>query len=482
MVFSAQRSARGAGSRTDLKQLADSGQLFSDTLVWTDGMSDWQPAGAKLASFFSASDKTKSAVSLSDDGQQGTKRRRRPMVFAIFTLVAVGILATTGAVLMPKLMKNKNEEVKKDDLPLDLTQQQSKPIVVDQEEKLMPTDIVSRFEGSVAVIKNRSGHGSGFLIERGIVVTNSHVIGDDTIDNIEVRFPSAKGMPSFKAELLFEDRKRDLAVLRIDSQLPPLRLCSSECVKGEPIVVIGSPANTENIPHEGLLGDPRYKKPTGEGADEQTYFLITAGVNPGNSGGPVFNMNGSVIGVVVERTFEKNGKQVMRRENINLAIPLADLRGAVQRAKGRNKQETDRAQALHDGLEIAVALTRATANYLSGLKVYNEYLIEADKNKSPVNDAIKEASSKIEAQIRQNDQVVLGRFRSSVPKTVSNAALGESARTRMNMLRDLYLASKSQFDNPTSLSVKEFADSANRLEVELKKLADGLDLEFGTEY
>ena len=86
--------------------------------------------------------------------------------------------------------------------------------------------------------------GDGVPRPPGLLMTNSHVIDDEFMANVKVRFPSAeKGQQGpFPAELVYEDSRRDLALLAVKSTLPPLRIAPSYTFrKGDDIVVIGNP-------------------------------------------------------------------------------------------------------------------------------------------------------------------------------------------------------------------------------------------------
>ncbi len=118
-----------------------------------------------------------------------------------------------------------------------------------------------------------------------------------------MRFPSAeKGQQGpLLAELLYEDTHRDLAFLRVKSSLPPLRIAESyKFRKGEDVTVIGNPGAggeliLENAISRGLMS-------TRTSLEGQRYYQLRIAVNPGNSGGPVFNSFGSVIGVVTRKS------------------------------------------------------------------------------------------------------------------------------------------------------------------------------------
>ncbi len=91
---------------------------------------------------------------------------------------------------------------------------------------LSTAQIVARCEPSVALIKGSVSSGTGFVIKPGIVATNAHVIEDELIGALEVRFPGApqgKQGP-LSAQLLYEDRKRDVAFLAVPTSLSTLEL------------------------------------------------------------------------------------------------------------------------------------------------------------------------------------------------------------------------------------------------------------------
>ena len=103
---------------------------------------------------------------------------------------------------------------------------------------------MAKWEPSVALVKGLASSGTGFLVRPGIVATNAHVIDEEFISSLEVRFPSApegKQGP-LPAELLYEDPKRDLVFLKVSTDLPPIEVAPTYAfVKGEDITVIGNP-------------------------------------------------------------------------------------------------------------------------------------------------------------------------------------------------------------------------------------------------
>jgi len=137
------------------------------------------------------------------------------------------------------------------------------------------------------------GLGSGFIIsEDGYVLTNAHVVAGD--GEVTVRLADAKR--EFKAKVIGADERTDVALLKIDAKgLPTVKLGKSGALQpGEWVAAIGSPFGFENTITAGIVSA------TGRSLPAETYvpFIQTdVAVNPGNSGGPLINLAGEVVGV-----------------------------------------------------------------------------------------------------------------------------------------------------------------------------------------
>jgi S1-C subfamily serine protease len=121
---------------------------------------------------------------------------------------------------------------------------------------LSTAQIVARCEPSVALVKGKVSSGTGFLVGYVVVATNAHVIEEEFISNLEVRFPSAPSgnQGPLTAQLLYEDRKRDLAFLAVKSDLPVLRIAPKYAfIKGDDITVIGNPGLGEGVVLENAI-------------------------------------------------------------------------------------------------------------------------------------------------------------------------------------------------------------------------------------
>ena len=135
------------------------------------------------------------------------------------------------------------------------------------------------------------GQGSGFIISGdGYVITNAHVVAK--ADEVTVTLTDKR---EFKAKVVGSDERTDIAVLKIDATgLPKVTMGDSDKIRvGEWVLAIGSPFGFENTVTAGIVSAKAR-----ESREALTPFIQTdVAVNPGNSGGPLFNLKGEVVGV-----------------------------------------------------------------------------------------------------------------------------------------------------------------------------------------
>ncbi|MHB8668702.1 MAG: DegQ family serine endoprotease [Burkholderiales bacterium] len=193
--------------------------------------------------------------------------------------------------------------------------------------------------------------GSGFIISPdGIILTNAHVV--DGATDVTVKLTDRR---EFRAKVIGSDKPSDIAVLKINaSGLPTVKLGNSANEKvGEWVLAIGSPFGFDNSVTAGIVSAKSRSLPDG------TYipFIQTdAAVNPGNSGGPLINMKGEVIGINSQIFTESGGYQGLSfAVPINLAIKVKDQLqqfGKVSRGRlGVTIQEVDQQLADSFGLK-----------------------------------------------------------------------------------------------------------------------------------
>jgi tetratricopeptide (TPR) repeat protein len=155
--------------------------------------------------------------------------------------------------------------------------------------------------------------GSGFFIRPGQVLTNMHVI--DGAHRAEVRTLDGKGRTYAVSGITSLDDEGDLAVLSINAptdRAHALEIASSLPEEGESIFVIGNPLRLEGSVSDGIVSAVREVPNLGE------IIQITAPISHGNSGSPLFNMKGQVIGIITMK--------VTNGQNINLALGASRLK------------------------------------------------------------------------------------------------------------------------------------------------------------
>src|SRR6185503_12089186 len=149
--------------------------------------------------------------------------------------------------------------------------------------------------------------GSGFFLKPGQVVTNLHVIRGSV--RAEIKTLDGKGKVFPATGVLAVDEEGDLALLAVDMPPQPVRtseLASELPDEGESIFVIGNPLKLEGSVSDGIVSAVR------EVPNSYRIIQITAPISHGNSGSPVFNLRGQVVGVVTVK--------VTNGQNINLAL------------------------------------------------------------------------------------------------------------------------------------------------------------------
>ncbi|MBC7437817.1 MAG: Do family serine endopeptidase [Bdellovibrionales bacterium] len=183
-----------------------------------------------------------------------------------------------------------------------------------------------RFQGGGAVPRGMQpretptrGQGSGFIVSAdGIILTNAHVVRDAR--EVTVKLTDRR---EYRAKVLGTDPKTDVAVLKIDAKnLPVVAIGKPSDLKvGEWVLAIGSPYGFENTVTAGVVSAKGRSLPD----DSYVPFIQTdVAVNPGNSGGPLFNARGEVIGINSQIYSQTGGYQ-----GLSFAIPI-DVAGKIK--------------------------------------------------------------------------------------------------------------------------------------------------------
>jgi serine protease Do len=156
------------------------------------------------------------------------------------------------------------------------------------------------------------GEGSGFIVSPdGYILTNAHVV--ENADEVTVKTTDRR---EYTAKVVGVDEQTDVALLKIDAKnLPTVQIGDPNKLRpGEWVVAIGSPFGFENSVTAGIVSATSRAMPGGN----YTPFIQTdVAVNPGNSGGPLFNMNGEVVGIN-SQIYSRTGGYM----GVSFAIPI----------------------------------------------------------------------------------------------------------------------------------------------------------------
>ena len=190
------------------------------------------------------------------------------------------------------------------------------------------------------------GVGSGFIVSPdGYIVTNAHVV--DGAKEVTVRLTDRR---EFTAKVVGTDKRTDIALIKIDakSPLPALDLSNPPAPRqGEWVIAIGSPFGFENSVSAGVVSGVHRALPGGQ----MTPFIQTdVAVNPGNSGGPLLNAAGQVVGVN-SQIYSRSGGYM----GLSFAIPASVASHVAQQLKEHGKVSHGRLGIGIQGLDQSLA-------------------------------------------------------------------------------------------------------------------------------
>lgn len=194
------------------------------------------------------------------------------------------------------------------------------------------TNLVKTVKPAVVTVRSGNAQGSGFIVSQdGYIITNAHVIREI---NGAVKFADGSGTD---VNLIAFDGEKDFALLKTvaTKQYPFLKLGdSNKCSEGDTVIAAGSPFSLESTFTKGIVSARRTIPDTGI-----TIIQTDAAINYGNSGGPLLNISGEVVGVNT-LTIEKSVA-----EGMNFAIAINDLKKLIDKGQRQTKEEMDQAMA-----------------------------------------------------------------------------------------------------------------------------------------
>jgi len=264
--------------------------------------------------------------SISENNTDQSKAHFERMVLLILVVV-LGLVVT-----VPQIIKYFQSEKKQSEIILLKSATDDSKLAEDQKtaiknpslvsldhsataKELSIAEIIRENRESIVVVKTPAGVGSGFFINRnGYVVTNRHVMQQG--DQAEIK--TIQGSVFRVTRIVYEDVQADLVVLASNAsqqESKPVQINSRLPEVGEKVIVVGNPLGLEQTVSDGIVSALRRNQHSVE------FIQVTAPISPGNSGGPLLNMHGEVIGVA---TFQfKTG------QNLNFCVGAARIAGML---------------------------------------------------------------------------------------------------------------------------------------------------------
>lgn len=246
------------------------------------------------------------------------------MYAAVFTVAAVQVNAAS-----PVDFSNLVEQVSPAVVSVNVVKKMTQEELLQQQ---VP-EILRRFFGNQVIIPQQQGpqektaYGSAFFISKdGYLVTNHHVI--ENASRISITLNDRRELDAI---LVGSDERTDVAVLKVNgANFPELKIGNVNQLKvGEPVLAIGSPFGFDYSASAGIVSA---KSRNMSGETSVPFIQTDAALNPGNSGGPLFNQHGEVVGVN-SRIFSGTGGYM----GLSFSIPIDVAMDVVQQLKTNGK-------------------------------------------------------------------------------------------------------------------------------------------------
>ena len=264
------------------------------------------------------------------------RKKRKFMGYIAVALVAAIIGGLSGSYLatskIDAFTQNQQEKstISAQEVNINLTDDVYFAVAVAEKTQKTVVGITTEVEQQVDTfcwgpqMRNQRSMGSGFIVDsNGYIVTNSHVIGDGTYKSITVSLIDGS---TEIGEVLWYDTTLDLAIVKINKTgLPAVELGNSDELKvGEPAVAIGNPMtlDLERTVTQGIISGLNRSIAFENGTVIEPLIQTDASINAGNSGGPLFNAKGQVIGI--------NTAKMTSAEGLGFSIPINTAKPIIE--------------------------------------------------------------------------------------------------------------------------------------------------------
>lgn len=455
----------GPFSASALKKLVEEGRLTRECKLRRGEQGDWVPATKAKNLFKSKIDQHKRVAAA--PVAEGMPSYLCGLVGAA-VLFLVGILVYAVMPERPPAPKGAAVATAKESGPVDPESEELPPPKPKKAKpkpvagRMSVEEIVAAAEPSVALVQGKWGSGTGVIVARNVIATNAHVIDDELIDSLEIHFPSApeQDRGPHVAKLIYKDAKRDLALLSVPVKLRALKVSTLSALRrGQEAIAIGSPGIGDGKVLQNAISRGVFSTTTS--LDDQEYLQFGIAINSGNSGGPILDESGSIIGIVTSKANQKEG--------LAFCVPPKHLREAVQASAKMNETQRAEIASRHEVEAVFGRLKMIGDVYKDSMRIYTISIELAIKNGLGIDDGISMAHSKV----RDVADAVKNRAGDDIKHAISRIAkdphLSDGVRTKFVDLWSISLELRSYVEEPRGSLVTyrqkmhDLADSQERL-------------------
>ena len=339
-------------------------------------------------------------------------------------------------------------------------------------------ELVKSVESLVALIRGTRGSGTGFMLENHILVTNKHVIDDEIIESLKIFFPSESGDKKgpFTAKLIYEDPELDIAFLQMSIQnTRHLKLLEQYSLrKGQDITLIGNPGGLDD--DDGTLENAVTK---GVMSAEtviggRPFYQMSIAVNGGNSGGPVFDVKGDVLGIVTLKAINQEGH--------GFCIPAKSVKASFVNAKLSDESKWNEVNRLHRIKAVFRCIDKLSEVHIEGMKIYQSAMQDALNNNMDVNVGLNTVRTKVQEGLKKYRRYNFGDIERDIVRIQSDNLIQSNVKEKFNDLKSNFEEIQDYVDNPRgnyesySKKIVEFTDNYKKTSKTMKVLL-GMELD-----
>ena len=324
-------------------------------------------------------------------------------------------------------------------------------------EPLDSEQLVKDVERNIAIVQGKTGSGTCFVIDTNIVATNKHVIDKEFIESIRIVFPSETGEDRgpFKTNLLYEDPGLDLAFLTLDlKSKKPLSLDGNYRLrKGQDVMIIGNPGSDltdenkvlENVVAKGVMSTETIIKGV-------PYYQVSIFANHGNSGGPIIDKQGSVLGALTLGEGDKSG--------LVYCIPASEIAHSISKAKKIGDSARLNLAKQHNIRAVFSTLEKVISTNLEIMRIYQQAMqMSVDKGGTP-SDGLESVRKVVKDYFIKYQALYSDQLNERLSDFIDDSDIESNTRSKLLDFYRVYRKSKEDVENPVS-NLRAFTEKLN---------------------